>query len=139
MVSPTRLEKAAVVHQHSGSAICKTHCKSFIDLIGSSFALHHNRIRIPNDYFSFMTSTLRSIGNVASGCVDAGFWLEMPDKHIDQLNEESFKDNTAHSNGIRGLLTYHRGWKPSKPAVFKNLSLLTTMRELSSISPETSH
>jgi len=59
------------------------------------------------------------IGNVAAGSIHSGFWLEMLDRESNQLNAESFKDNTAHSN-FHGLLTYHRGWLPKEPAVMKN-------------------
>lgn len=43
----------------------------------------------------------------------------MLDKYSNQLNDESFMDNSAHSS-FRGLLTYRRGWKPSHAAVFEN-------------------
>lgn len=62
------------------------------------------------------------IGNVAAGCRDTGFWLEMKDKHGNQLNEGSFKDNSAHSS-FRGLLTYKRGWIPTEPAVMENVKV----------------
>ncbi len=44
----------------------------------------------------------------------------MRDKHGNQLNEDSFADNSAHSS-FRGFLTYKKGWKPKEPAVVKNL------------------
>ena len=66
--------------------------------------------------FSFNEPSLFSIGNVAAGNVDTGFWLEMKDMYSNQLNDESFMDNTAHSC-FRGLLTYKKGWKPAQPGV----------------------
>ncbi len=43
----------------------------------------------------------------------------MKDVNGDQLNEDSFMDNSAHSS-FRGLVTYKKGWKPENPAVIKN-------------------
>jgi len=59
------------------------------------------------------------VGNVAAGSVQQGFWLEMKDKYSNQLHDEAFKDNSAHSN-FHGLLTYKRGWQPEQPAVMEN-------------------
>ena len=43
----------------------------------------------------------------------------MKDINNNQLNDESFMDNSAHSN-FRGFLTYKKGWKPNLPAVWVN-------------------
>jgi hypothetical protein len=70
-------------------------------------------------FFSRLESFSRSVGNVAAGSIDIGFWLELKDKTSNQLNNDSFMDNSAHSS-FTGLLTYQRGWLPSEPAVMKN-------------------
>lgn len=69
--------------------------------------------------FYFLFTPFNSVGNVAAGSAGSGFWLEMKNKYGEQLNEDSFMDNSAHSS-YRGLVTYKHGWKPKTPGVMKN-------------------
>jgi len=62
------------------------------------------------------------VGNVAAGCDGSGYWLEMKDKYTNQLSEESFRDNVAHSNH-HGIVTYKKGWLPGEPAYWDDLRI----------------
>jgi len=67
------------------------------------------------------------VNNRVAGCDDTGIWLEMKVKYGNQLNDDSFRDNVAHSCRT-GLLTYKQGWIPAEGGHFKNIKVYKNWR-----------